>query len=80
MEQVTIRSWGNSLGIRIPRKILDQLDLKSSDTMFITVENNSIILRKSLEHKTFEERLAAYNGEITIIPFDWGEPKGKEIL
>ncbi len=28
-------------------------------------KNDSIVLRKQFVHKTFEERLAEYNGEIT---------------
>ena len=30
------------------------------------------------KHKTFEERLAEFNGEITVSVFDWGEPMGRE--
>ena len=80
MEQATIRAWGNSQVIRIPKKILDKLDLKVSDVLDISVENNTLVLRKSFEHKSFEERLAEYNGEISLVSFDWGEPVGREIL
>ena len=80
MEQVAIRAWGNSQGIRISKNVLDKMQLKVSDVLDVVVENNAIILRKSFEHKTFEERLAEYNGEITISDFDWGEPVGKEML
>ena len=34
-------------------------------------ENDST--RKQFVHKTFEERLAEYNGEISICDFGWGE-------
>lgn len=37
----------------------------------------SIVLNK-YKHKTFEERVAEYNGEISVCDFDWGEPVGKE--
>lgn len=80
MEQVAIRSWGNSQGIRIPKDILEKLQLKVSDVLDLEIENNCIVLRKQFVHKTFEERLAEYNGEITICDFDWGEPVGREIL
>ena len=33
-----------------------------------------------LVHKSFEERLAEYNGEISVCDFDWGEPMGRELL
>ncbi len=80
MEQVAIRAWGNSQGIRIPKDILEQMQLKVSDVLEIEVIDESIVLRKQFVHKTFEERLAEYNGEITVCDFDWGEPAGREIL
>ena len=33
---------------------------------------------KSFIHKTFEERLAEFDGEISFYDFDWGEDKGRE--
>ena len=80
MEQVTIRSLGNSQGIRIPKDIPERLQLKVSDVLDIEIENDTIVLKKQFVHKTFEERLAEYNGEITVCDFDWGEPMGREIL
>ncbi len=80
MEQVAIRAWGNSQGIRIPKDILEKLNLKVSDVLDIEIENDSIVLRKQFVHKTFEERLAEFNGEISVCDFDWGEPVGREIL
>ena len=80
MSQVTIRSWGNSQGIRIPKDILDKMGLTISDVLDIDIAKDSIVLRKSFKHKTFEERLAEYNGEISVCDFDWGEPVGKEMF
>jgi len=80
MERVAIRAWGNSQGIRIPKSILEKMDLKTSDILEIEVEGGVIILRKPFVHKTFEERLAEFNGEISVCDFDWGEPVGREIL
>ncbi|SKB73497.1 antitoxin MazE [Lachnospiraceae bacterium] len=80
MEQVAIRAWGNSQGIRIPKDILERMGLNISDVLDIEIENDTIVLRKQFVHKTFEERLAEYNGEITVCDFNWGEPVGREIL
>ncbi len=66
MPQVTIRSWGNSQGIRIPKEILDRMGFTISDVLDIDIVKDSIVLRKSFKHKTFEERLAEYNGEISV--------------
>ncbi|MBO7355568.1 MAG: AbrB/MazE/SpoVT family DNA-binding domain-containing protein [Lachnospiraceae bacterium] len=80
MAQVAIRSWGNSQGIRIPKDILDRMDLKVSDVLDIEVEDDTIVLKKQFVHKSFEERLADYDGKISVCDFEWGEPVGREIL
>ena len=47
----------------------------------IVAEKDAIVMTdKPACHKSFEERLAEYGGEITVCDFDWGEPKGREIL
>lgn len=38
------------------------------------------LLKKAFKHKTFEERVAEYDGEISICDFGWGEPSGKELI
>lgn len=80
MEQVAIRSWGNSQGIRIPKNILEKLNLKTSDILDLEIKDDTIVLRKQFVHKSFEERLAEYNGEISVYDFDWVKPMGREIL
>lgn len=79
-EQVAIKPWGNNQGIRISKNILEKLNIGISDTLQIEVENDAIVFRKVFKHKPFEERLAEYDGEISIYDFDWGEPIGKELL
>jgi antitoxin MazE len=80
MEQVAIRSWGNSQGRRIPKDVLEKMQLKISDILEMEIKDDAIVLKKQFVHKSFEERLAEYNGEISVCDFDWGEPVGREIL
>ena len=80
MDQVVIRTWGNSQGIRIPKDILEKMQLKTSDILDISIENDAIVLRKQFRHKSFEERLAEYEGKISVTDFNWGKPKGRELL
>ena len=80
MEQVAIRSWGNSQGIRIPKSVLEELGWNVSDVLDVRIDHDEIILRKTFRHKSFRERLSEYDGEIQVCDFDWGEPAGKEVL
>ena len=80
MDTVAVRKWGNSLGIRLPQTVLKKLDIQLSDELTIEVESGAIVLRKRFKHKSFEERVAEYDGKIDIVDYDWGEPAGREML
>ena len=79
-EIVSVRQWGNSIGIRIPVQVQKQLGINVNDNLKMELREDAIILRPEYSHKTFEERLAEYNNEISIINYDWGEPEGRELL
>lgn len=80
MEQVVIREWGNSYGIRIPKKILEEINLNVSDKLDVYLKDNSIVLKKAFEHRSFEERMAEYDNKISVYEFDWGKSMGREII
>lgn len=42
--KVTLNKWGNSIGIRIPKKLLESINLKLGDTLSISTQGNKIIL------------------------------------
>ena len=79
-EQVAVKAWGNSFGIRIPRKFMEAFNLQPEDTLLLDTTDDAIIIRKAFRHKSFEQRLADYDGKISVEVFDWGEPKGRELL
>lgn len=80
LSQAEIKPWGNSQGIRLNKEILAAAKMGLSDVVQIEASEGMVILRKIPKHKTFRDRLAAYNGEIEVCDFDWGEPVGREML
>ena len=60
--------------------VVDKLGLAASGMSDVETAKDSIIPGKALGHRTFEERLAEYDNEISVADFDWGEPVGKEML
>lgn len=78
--QSTVKAWGNSQGVRLSKKVLMEANIKINDIVIVEAAENMIILKKVFPHRTFEDRLAEYDGKIEIQAFDWGEPVGKEIL
>ena len=77
---VVIKKWGNSQGIVLTKSMMDAAKLKVNDVLDVEVFENEIVLKKPFRHRTFEERLAEYDGKISAYPFDWGDPKGRELL
>lgn len=76
----TIQKWGNSQGIRIPKYILEQIDLDTNSDVSISVTNDSIIIKKAAKkHIPLAERFADYTGEAQSGEYDWGEPQGEEV-
>jgi antitoxin MazE len=44
---VTLNKWGNSEAIRIPKILADTLGIHSGDQVELTIENDSLVIRKS---------------------------------
>ena len=76
----TIQKWGNSQGIRIPKFILEQINLDTNSDVSISVTNDSIIIKKATKkHIPLAERFADYTGEAQNGEYNWGEPQGEEV-
>lgn len=77
--------WGNSAAIRIPKAILEELNIDSNNfeniSFDINVEGNNLILKKKQEKTKFELLAGKSKGE-KLNPkeaIDWGNPVGKEV-
>lgn len=77
----TIVKWGNSQGIIIPKAFMEECDFKVDEKVSMEVRNKELVIRPAFRHKTLEERTAECGGNMgDFIDFDWGEPKGRELL
>ena len=83
---LTLSRWGNSLSVRIPKKILDLFKLENEDRLSYKVENNKIILtpekKESPLRKMFDgfDTEAYFKNEPKNKEVDWGQPQGKEMF
>ncbi|MCH5384915.1 hypothetical protein DKZ23_02760 [Limosilactobacillus reuteri] len=83
---LTLSRWGNSLSIRIPKKVLDVLKLTNDDEVLYQVKDNKIILtpkkKESPLRKMFDgfDAEAYFKNEPKNKEIDWGKPQGKEIF
>lgn len=73
-----IQRWGNSLGIRIPMKMINDFSLRNGSTVDITENTDSIIIRPKKNHD-LNELLEKISDENIHSEIDFGNAEGNEI-
>ncbi|MEO0455158.1 MAG: AbrB/MazE/SpoVT family DNA-binding domain-containing protein [Cyanobacteria bacterium P01_A01_bin.114] len=71
--------WGNSLGIRLPQAVAQQVGLTEGGLVSISIEENRLVLSPMHPEYTLEELLEGVTPEMQHDELDWGEPVGEEI-
>ena len=77
----SLQKWGNSAGVRIPKKVIDKARLKLYEDLSLSVQGRSIILTPVKKEKRFtlQDMLKGVTPEDVGGKYDWGPPMGKEI-
>lgn len=80
-EQTRLAKWGNSRAVRIPSKLVKQLDLADNQDLAVTVKNGSIILTPIEKeptniHELFQNWQDDGKRDHEL---DWGESQGHEL-
>jgi antitoxin MazE len=75
-----IGQWGNSLAIRIPKYVVEALELKPNDAVECTVESGKLVVQRvqNLPELSLDELLAGVT-EPPEPEVDWGKPMGNEV-
>lgn len=84
--KATIQKWGNSNALRIPKKILDSLDLKENDSVELTQTADGFTVTKCKPELTVRQLMEDFYGvpmdqipEVNQSELSWGKPMGEEI-
>ena len=79
--QVTIRKWGNSIGVRIPAGILTELNMSAEKKVDVRDEAGRIIIEPIIDsQETLEQLLGQITPDNLHSEIDFGQPVGKELL
>lgn len=79
--EVTIRQWGDGVGVRIPAGILAELNLTSERRVDIRAEAGKIIIEPILDNQeTLDKLLSQITQNNLHDEIDFGQPVGKERL
>ncbi len=76
---VQIGKWGNSLGIRLPKHILDSLKLLEKDKLRCDMEDGKLILVPVRKKKYTLKALLSQVEEEPVEEISWGKPEGGEV-
>lgn len=83
--KIKLTKWGNSAAIRIPKTVLEELNINynviESVSFVVNIEGDKLILKKNQEKTKFELLAEQSEGEKLNpkIDIDWGDPIGKEV-
>ena len=77
--RVTIRRWGNSLALRIPKAVALGVGAQEGTELDLTVAEGNLIaspVRKKHDVRGMIQRITAKNRHPET---EWGPPQGKEV-
>ena len=75
---ITLQKWGNSVGVRLPKPMLEQVGLTEGSQVDVLVEGNRLVIqRKRLKLADLLAQCKPENRPETI---DFGPPVGREII
>ena len=75
--KVKLVKWGNSYGIRIPKKVLEELELRGEETLELKIENGHIVLIPKRKY-TLEDLVSQITQGNLHAEVDWGRKLGNE--
>jgi len=73
-----IRKWGNSLAVRLPKPLADQLKINSGSPVEITVEGETLTIKPMVSRYRLNDLVSQIKPENRHEEVDWGKPEGEE--
>ena len=81
MPNVKVVKWGNSHAVRIPKIVLERVDIREGDELEIRVEDGRIALQPAAPKLRLRDLVARIKPENLHgeDERDWGKPVGREV-
>jgi len=73
-----VSAWGNSLGIRLPQAIAQQVGFTEGVSVSLAIEGNKLILAPAKPSYNLDDLLAGVEPDMQHDEVDWGESVGAE--
>ena len=76
----TVKKWGNSLVVRLPKTIAEDLNLKDASQLTIISNGKTAVITPLLDNQSSLDALVGIiTPENCHTPEDWGKPVGSEL-
>jgi len=77
---ITLHRWGNSVGLRVPKPMLEQLGLAEGSQVEVKVEAGRLVIEPARRARlTMAELLEGFSGDDRPGEVDWGPAAGREV-
>lgn len=76
--RTTVAKWGNSLGVRLPRQLIETVRLTEGQTVDLEIQDDAIVIRNARKRYKLADLLAEMNTDNRHGEQDFGAPVGKE--
>jgi len=74
----TIQKWGNSLALRIPKSVAQQISVAEGDDVELRVNSLGLVVRPARGRYRLTELLRKVTPANCHRETDWGKPTGEE--
>lgn len=76
---ITLHRWGNSVGLRVPKPMLEQLGLAEGSEVEVKVEGDRLVIERHRPKRlSLQDVLKGFAPDNQPGEVDWGPPVGKE--
>lgn len=76
---VQLSKWGNSLGVRLPKLVVEQAQLRAGDQVLVSMaETGQVVLTPLHRKPTLENLVNAITPQNRHSETEWGDARGRE--
>ena len=77
--KVQVVKWGNSHAVRLPKRVLEQAQLRDGDQLEVRVEKGCIALEPARRKLSLRDLVDGISPKNRHAEQDWGKREGREI-
>jgi len=78
--KTNVAKWGNSLAVRLPKDLVEEVRLTEGSQVDIKVEAGNLVLRPAQPRYKLEQLLTGINPKAMREAWKWGLEKGREAV